>query len=257
MKNFIPHKDNPHAGRRTIGVIFITTFSLTLVYFGGNYVKEFEGKASAVEIQKVENIQTQTSKPELIISSAPEILNLTEEVDENRFNEEATPISDNETLATTIEEAKASVPILRAKDPKKRLDEARIYAKPVITEGKYIDISLEHQNMVLFEGGRFVDAYLVSSGKKGMDTPIGNFKIENKTPRAWSKTYGLFMPNWMAIEPNGKYGIHELPEWPGGYKEGANHLGVAVSHGCVRLGEGSAKRVYDWADIGTPIIIHK
>jgi lipoprotein-anchoring transpeptidase ErfK/SrfK len=64
------------------------------------------------------------------------------------------------------------------------------------------------------------------------------------------------MPYWMAIVPGGKFGIHELPEWPGGYKEGANHLGTPVSHGCVRLGVGPAQTVYNWADIGTPVVVH-
>jgi hypothetical protein len=66
----------------------------------------------------------------------------------------------------------------------------------------------------------------------------------------------LYMPYWMAITPDGKYGIHELPEWPGGYKEGANHLGRPVSHGCVRLGVGAAKTVYEWASEGTTVVVH-
>ena len=64
------------------------------------------------------------------------------------------------------------------------------------------------------------------------------------------------MPNWMALVASGKFGIHELPEWPSGYKEGASHLGSPVSHGCVRLGVGPSKRVYDFAEVGTPVIVH-
>lgn len=127
---------------------------------------------------------------------------------------------------------------------------------PYRTDGKYIDVNIAHQTMVLFEHGRAVDSYLVSSGKRGMDTPQGEFAVVNKALRPWSKTYGLYMPYWMAFTSDGKYGIHELPEWPGGYKEGANHLGHPVSHGCIRLGVGNAKRVYEWADTGTVIYIH-
>lgn len=123
-------------------------------------------------------------------------------------------------------------------------------------EGKYIDVDIAHQTMVLFEHGKAVDSYLVSSGKRGMDTPKGEFSVHNKAPRPWSQAYGLYMPYWMAFTADGKYGIHELPEWPGGYKEGANHLGHPVSHGCIRLGVGNARRVYEWADIGTVIFIH-
>jgi lipoprotein-anchoring transpeptidase ErfK/SrfK len=64
------------------------------------------------------------------------------------------------------------------------------------------------------------------------------------------------MPFWMAVAADGKFGIHELPEWPGGYKEGANHLGIPVSHGCIRLGVGPAKQVYDWTEVGTPVVIY-
>ena len=97
---------------------------------------------------------------------------------------------------------------------------------------------------------------MVSTGKRGMETKQGTFAIANKTPRAWSKKYGLFMPYWMALVKSGEFGIHELPEWPGGYKEGTNHLGTPVSHGCVRLGVGSAETVYNFAEVGTPVVIH-
>jgi lipoprotein-anchoring transpeptidase ErfK/SrfK len=142
------------------------------------------------------------------------------------------------------------------KDLALRIEEAKRFARPLLASGKYIDIDIGSQVMTIFENGRLLDAYLVSSGLRGMDTPKGNYKIENKAKRPWSKKYELYMPNWMAITSDGKFGIHELPEWPSGYKEGANHLGIPVSHGCVRLGVGPAKRVFDWADIGTPVIVH-
>lgn len=143
------------------------------------------------------------------------------------------------------------------KDPAILLEQARKYTKPAISSGKYIDINLTYQVMVIFENGQALDSYRISSGKKGMETPEGQFKIENKTPRAWSKKYALFMPNWMAILPSGEIGIHELPVWPGGYQEGASHLGIPVSHGCVRLGPEPAKHVYQWAEISTPVVVHK
>lgn len=137
-----------------------------------------------------------------------------------------------------------------------KISEAKKNTVAQVSEGRYIDITLATQTMVLFEDGKPVDAYIVSSGKRGMETPKGNFSIHNKAKRVWSKAYGLWMPYWMAILPSGKVGIHELPEWPSGYKEGAAHLGIPVSHGCVRLGVGSAERVFNFADIGTPVIVH-
>lgn len=143
-----------------------------------------------------------------------------------------------------------------SKDTSVRLFQAKNYTEAMVAEGKYIDINLKSQVMVIFESGQALDSFLISSGRSGMNTPDGNFKIFNKHPRPWSKKYSLFMPYWMAITSTGEFGIHELPEWPGGYKEGANHLGIPVSHGCVRLGIGPAEKVYNWADIGTPVVIH-
>lgn len=147
-------------------------------------------------------------------------------------------------------------PTTWSQDAAVRLDEAKRLTRAKVREGKYIDINLASQVMTIFEDGKAVESFLVSSGKPGMDTPKGSYQIRNKAPRPWSKAYSLFMPHWMAIVPDGKFGIHELPEWPGGYKEGAAHLGRPVSHGCVRLGVGAAKRVYEWTDIGTNVVIY-
>ncbi|MBI5135252.1 L,D-transpeptidase family protein [Candidatus Uhrbacteria bacterium] len=119
---------------------------------------------------------------------------------------------------------------------------------------KQIEINLKGQRMKKILGGVVLAEYPISTGKWKTPTPKGTFKILNKTPRAWSKTYGLYMPWWMAFTRQG-HGIHELPEWPNGYKEGTNHLGTPVSHGCVRLGIGPAKDMYDWAPVGTPVVV--
>lgn len=147
-------------------------------------------------------------------------------------------------------------PTVANRDFAARIEEAKRFTRAKRNEGKYIDVNISTQVMTLFEDGRAVDAYMISSGKRGMDTPKGDFAIQNKAARPWSKAYSLYMPYWQAITPDGKYGIHELPEWPGGYKEGANHLGTPVSHGCMRLGVGPAKRVYEWAPVGTPVVIY-
>jgi len=119
---------------------------------------------------------------------------------------------------------------------------------------KRIEINLGRQELSYFLGQVRLGKFPVSSGKKGMWTPVGHFRIDGKHPRAWS-SYGLWMPWWMSLK-NGYFGIHELPEWPNGAKEGADHLGRPVSHGCVRLGVGPAKLLYDWTPIGTEVFIY-
>jgi lipoprotein-anchoring transpeptidase ErfK/SrfK len=122
-------------------------------------------------------------------------------------------------------------------------------------EGKYVEVNLADQRLYLINGSNLEKTYIVSTGAWNTPTPVGEYKIGAKSVRAWSAPYGLYMPYWQSFL-NDEYGLHELPEWPNGYKEGANHLGVPVSHGCVRLGVGDAKEVYDWTTTGTPVYIH-
>jgi hypothetical protein len=129
------------------------------------------------------------------------------------------------------------------------------HPQPFYSQGKYIDVSIAKQVMTLFEDGKEKDQFLVSTGKYGMPTPTGEYKVQRKEEKHWSYTYKLWMPYSMNF--TGGYYIHELPFWPNGYHEGENHLGRRVSHGCVRLGIGPAKYVFDWAEIGTSIYIHK
>lgn len=120
---------------------------------------------------------------------------------------------------------------------------------------KRIEINTGAQELSYFLDGVRMGSFVVSSGKASMPTPTGHFEIDGKHPRAWSGSYGLWMPYWMSLQ-NGYFGIHELPEWPSGHKEGENHLGQPVSHGCIRLGVGPAEFLYNWTPIGTPVFIY-
>lgn len=110
------------------------------------------------------------------------------------------------------------------------------------------------QRLYYFLSGVQIGSFPISSGKYSTPTPKGDFKIVNKSSLAWS-SYGLWMPFWLGLG-TGKFGFHELPIWPSGYREGENHLGVAVSHGCIRLGVGPAEFLYNWSEIGTPVYIY-
>lgn len=121
---------------------------------------------------------------------------------------------------------------------------------------KYVEISLSEQRMYLYDGTNFVTSFLVSTGKWSTPTPVGTYAIENKIEVAFSRPFNLYMPKWNAITPDGLYGIHGLP-YNNSFHEDPNHIGEARSHGCIRLGPGNDQYVFDWAPIGTPVIIHK
>lgn len=122
---------------------------------------------------------------------------------------------------------------------------------PVITEGKYIDANLETMTLTLFENGNAVKTYPIA--RKGnpqtSPTPQKQFKILAKRGKIFSNYSHVWMPWSMQI--SGPYYIHEWPYWPGGAKVASEY-----SSGCISLNEGNAQEVYEWAEIGTPVIIH-
>lgn len=128
--------------------------------------------------------------------------------------------------------------------------------------GRYIEVDLSAQRMHLLEGDQYHRTFIISTGSWSTPTPIGEFKIMNHIKTAWSKRYGLYMPYWMGIKTADTqfydgYGIHGLPYWPNGAREGESHLGRPVSHGCIRLGADDIVYLYEWAQNETPVVIHQ
>lgn len=118
-----------------------------------------------------------------------------------------------------------------------------------------IEIDLKKQKIYYFVSGYKWREFKTSTGKASMPTPKGEYKVQNKIKKAWSRTYGLWMPYWMGLNKAG-IGIHELPIWPNGYREGENHLGKPVSHGCIRLGVKDAPYLFDRLQIGTVVKVY-
>lgn len=131
--------------------------------------------------------------------------------------------------------------------------------------GRYITINLSDQKMYLIDGNALVATYTVSSGKWSTPTPTGTFYIMNKISMAYSRPFNLYMPLWNALAPNpdgsgyNGVGIHGLPCFNKScsLREGVNHIGTPVSHGCIRVDDAGAQVVYDWAPVGTPVVINK
>jgi len=106
-----------------------------------------------------------------------------------------------------------------------------------------------------------INDVLTSSGKPSTPTRLGEFTAFSKYDMAYGGADGQRwgMPYFIGFYKSGglENGIHELP-FLNGRREGETSLGRAVSHGCVRLGIGEAKKVYDWVEIDkTKVIVHK
>jgi len=117
-----------------------------------------------------------------------------------------------------------------------------------VSASKRIVVDLSRQRACAYEGSRTVFCGNISSGKPGHRTPTGNFRVLEKDIDHVSSKYP---------EPNGGAKMHYMLRVTASGI--AMHLGhvpnYPASHGCIRMQNGFAQRMYRWASVGTPIRI--
>lgn len=123
--------------------------------------------------------------------------------------------------------------------------------------GQVIYISLGKQRMWVYEDGKQVFSFIISSGIATRATKPGNFRVQDKIPNAWSGIWQLSMPYWLGIYNVGRIenGIHALPINTRGVKLWAGLLGRPASFGCIILNTPDAKKLYSWAKVGALVVI--
>lgn len=95
-----------------------------------------------------------------------------------------------------------------------------------------ISINKSTQRMLVAVDGATRYDWPVSTGRAGYDTPSGVFKVNRMDAAHHSKEYeNAFMPDSMFFDLKGHaiHGFNDVPQ-----------LGMAVSHGCVRLSPANA-----------------
>jgi LysM repeat protein len=123
--------------------------------------------------------------------------------------------------------------------------------------GKQVVIDLSEQHLVAYQGGTPVYSFVASTGMPGASTIPGTFRVLDKIPNAYASTWGLQMPHWLGIYWAGSLenGIHALPILSNGQRLWEGYLGTPVSYGCVVLGTEEARMLYEWAEVGMPVVI--
>ena len=118
---------------------------------------------------------------------------------------------------------------------------------------KAIDVNVTTETVTLLENGNPIDSFLCASGAASTPTPLGDWTIYAKLPSVDMRGPGYFAPHvpWVMVF-DGDYTLH------GNYWNTTFGVrGSGGSHGCVGMPPATAKRVYDWAPIGTPVHIHE
>ncbi|GAB6274815.1 MAG: hypothetical protein STSR0004_16800 [Peptococcaceae bacterium] len=109
-----------------------------------------------------------------------------------------------------------------------------------------ICILIDTFNLTLsvFSDKKLIRKYPVAVGKPGDETPVGKWKVVEKSAYYASGTGS----RWMRLNIySGVYGIHGTDNpWS---------IGTYASHGCVRMHNAHVEELYSWAAEGTPVII--
>jgi lipoprotein-anchoring transpeptidase ErfK/SrfK len=108
--------------------------------------------------------------------------------------------------------------------------------------GKRIEIYTDQGVLLMTEDGEVVRAVHTSTGSLGR-TPVGDFHVYAKSLYSWSVPFHVWMP--YAAYFRGGIAMHQSPDVPS----------YPASHGCVRLPDGEADRVYRFVDLGTPVTV--
>ena len=114
----------------------------------------------------------------------------------------------------------------------------------------WIEIDLSEQHLFAWSGKNQTFTAVISTGKAKTPTYPGVYRIQRKYPqdRMRGTDYDVpDVPNVLYFDRG--YALH------GTYWH--NNFGRPMSHGCINLPLSNAEWLFNWAKIGTPVIIHQ
>jgi hypothetical protein len=136
-----------------------------------------------------------------------------------------------------------------------------------------VKISLGEQRAYFYKSGMLVGISQLSTGREGLNTPIGQFSIVQKDINHVSSLYGDYVDAaGQVVKAN--VDVNKDPKPPGTHFKGAPmpyfmriHGGIGMhagylpgypaSHGCIRMPEFMAEAFFKSVSTGTPVAITK
>lgn len=126
--------------------------------------------------------------------------------------------------------------------------------------GRRIVFAMADQRVWLVDQAQGADAvrrtYLVSGSLTGNLQP-GTYSVYSKSQQAWGIDDSGTMKYMVrfAHGPNAAIGFHDIPELDGTQVQTRAELGSPRSHGCIRQWRPDAKALWDFAPVGTKVVV--
>ncbi|MFT5465736.1 MAG: hypothetical protein ACI8UO_000831 [Verrucomicrobiales bacterium] len=122
---------------------------------------------------------------------------------------------------------------------------------------KVIWVDRDKQIFYAYEKGELLHKFLVVTGRTGKETPLGVHAVAWKDADYYSREYDMApMPYSMFFIASRGMAIHGSKAIPWRWRH--NDLmpdTPAGSGGCISLTKANAKTVFEWADVGTPVVV--
>jgi lipoprotein-anchoring transpeptidase ErfK/SrfK len=119
-------------------------------------------------------------------------------------------------------------------------------------------LNLKQKQVYVYKGDKVIAKYPVAIGKKGWETPLGEWQVMEKVENpGWTnfKNGTVIKPGknnplgerWIAFWTDGEdvIGFHGTPD--------VKSVGTAASHGCVRMYNRDVKALYPLVKVGTTV----
>ena len=119
---------------------------------------------------------------------------------------------------------------------------------------KRIVVNIKAQTVTAYDGDSVFHSCDCVTGDASHQTPIGRFSVIRKEHPYTSRTYNVPMNYAMFFKNTGE-ALHQY-HGPAGWsllRIGRNLTSMVGSHGCVRLQEADARRLYLWAPLRTSV----
>ncbi|HSX27822.1 MAG TPA: L,D-transpeptidase family protein [Candidatus Saccharimonadales bacterium] len=154
------------------------------------------------------------------------------------------------------DEIAANVAANKSMDKEVSITEAPFKTVELTGYDKWIEVDLSEQRTTLYTGATPIQSFSISSGVASHPTVTGTFAVWYKTPSqtmtGGNKASGdyYYLPNvtWVSYFYQ-DYSFHTA-YWH-------NNFGHPMSHGCINMRAADAKVVYDFAPIGTKVVVHQ
>jgi lipoprotein-anchoring transpeptidase ErfK/SrfK len=131
-------------------------------------------------------------------------------------------------------------------------------SQPPVESVINIVLKLKEKRLYVYRGDKLITKYPVAIGKKGWETPTGEWQVMEKIKNpAWKsfKTGEVFAAGrenplgarWIGFWTDGQdvIGFHGTPN--------VNSIGTAASHGCVRMYNRDVKALFPLVKVGTTV----